>query len=395
MVDEGAPSHSPGARPRLRRWAPRLAVLAALAGAAVGLRLTVFAPAPIPVRVARVEIGTVEQTATNSRAGTVKARRRARLSPQLGGRVVALNKRKGDRVTKGEVLLELDSTVQRARLALATREHEAARAERTRSCLVAERAVRERDRNKRLAAEGIVSADVLDQVDSAARSAAAACTASHANEQRAAAAVDVARRELEYTVVRAPFDGVVAESSIEVGEWSTPSPPALPVPPVLDILDPSSIYISAPMDEVDSARLAPGLPARVTVDSHPGQTFPGHVVRVASYVLDVEEQNRTVEIEVELDDRALSETLLPGTSADVEVVLETRPDVLRIPSSAVLSGDTVLVVQDGRLAERAVEVGLRNWDVSEIRSGLVRGDEVVTSLDRADVKPGARVVVER
>jgi HlyD family secretion protein len=394
MVVERSDSLAPRAAPRLRRWGLRAAVVAGLAAVAIGLRLTVLAPAPIPVRVARVEVGTVEQTATNSRAGTVKARRRAKLSPQLGGRVVALNKRKGDRVTKGEVLLELDSTVQRARLALAMREREVARAERSRSCLVAERAVRERDRNKRLAAQGIVSTDLLDQMDSEARSAAAACEAATANEARAGAAVDVARRELEYTVVRAPFDGVVADTSIEVGEWSTPSPPALPVPPVLDILDPSSIYISAPMDEVDSARLAPGLPARVTVDSHPGQTFPGHVVRVAPYVLDVEEQNRTVEIEVELDDRALSATLLPGTSADVEVVLETRSDVLRIPSSALLSGDKVLLVADGRLVERAVEVGLRNWDVSEIRSGLARGDEVVTSLDRADVKPGARVVAE-
>jgi HlyD family secretion protein len=205
----------------------------------------------------------------------------------------------------------------------------------------------------------------------------------------------VAQRELDYTVLRAPFDGVVADSSIEVGEWSTPSPPAMPVPSVLDIIDPSSIYVSAPMDEVDSARLAPGLPARVTVDSHAGKQFPGRVVRVASYVLDVEEQNRTVEIEVELDDRTFAATLLPGTSADVEVVLETRPGVLRVPSSALLSGDKVLVVENGRLAQRTVEVGLRNWDVSEIRGGLARGDAVVVSLDRPEVVPGARVVVQQ
>jgi HlyD family secretion protein len=370
-------------------------VLAGLAAAVLVLRLGVFPPEPVPVQVAAADVGRVEHTVTNSRAGTVKARRRAKLSPQLGGRVVALPKRKGDRLTAGEVILELDSSVQRARLALVAGEREAARAERQRSCLVAERAVRERDRNRRLAREGIVSTDLLDQMDSAARSAAAACTAAKASEQGAAAAVDVAQRELDYTVLRAPFDGVVADTAIEVGEWSTPSPPALPVPAVLDILDPASIYVSAPMDEVDSARLRPGLPARATVDSHPGQHFPAHVVHVASYVLDVEEQNRTVEIEVELDDPAVATTLLPGTSADVEVILETHPDVLRIPSAALLSGDKVLVVQDGRLAERPVEVGLRNWDVSEIRHGLARGDEVVTSLDRAEVAAGARVVAER
>src|SRR5262249_28131006 len=161
--------------------------------------------------------------------------------------------------------------------------------------------------------------------------------------------IEVAARELDYTVIRAPFDGVVADLSIEVGEWSTPSPPALPVPPVLDVIDPSSIYVSAPMDEVDSARLRPGQAARVTVDSQPGRHLSAHVARVASYVLDVQEQNRTVEIEAELDDAALAATLLPGTSADVEVILDTREDALRIPSAALLSGDRVLVLDDGRL----------------------------------------------
>jgi HlyD family secretion protein len=111
-------------------------------------------------------------------------------------------------------------------------------------------------------------------------------------------------------------------------------------------------------------------------------------------VLDVEEQNRTVEIEVELDDQAFAATLLPGTSADVEAVLDARDAVLRVPTSALLSGDKVLVVERGRLVERRVEAGLRNWDVTEVRGGLEDGAEVVVSLDRADVKAGARAVVE-
>ena len=381
--------------PERSRWGKRAAVVAGLVIVAVGLRLTVFAPKPVPVQVVTVTRGRVEQTVSNSRAGTVKARRRAKLSPQLGGRVVALPKRKGERVVAGEMLLELDSGVQRARLDLARREQETAVAERVRACLAAERAARELVRNRRLAAEGIVSTDLLDQIDSGAQTAAAACEASRAGERRAAAAIALAERELDYTVLRSPFDGIIADLAIEVGEWSTPSPPAVPVPAVLDVVDPSSIYVSAPMDEVDSGRLTPGLPARVGVDSHPGKHFPGRVVRVAAYVLDVEEQNRTVEIEVEFDDAAFGATLLPGTSADVEVVLDARADVLRLPSAGLLSGDKVLVVERGRLVERPVEVGLRNWDAAEIRSGLVEGDEVVTTLDRADVKPGARVTVER
>jgi HlyD family secretion protein len=145
------------------------------------------------------------------------------------------------------------------------------------------------------------------------------------------------------------------------------------------------------MDEVDSARIRAGLPGRVSVDSHPGEHFSGHVVHVAPYVLDFEEQNRTVEIEVELDDRVLAATLLPGTSADVEVILEARDRVLRVPSAAVLSGDKVLVPERGRLVERPVEVGLRNWDMTEIRGGLEDGEPVVVSLDRPEVRASARV----
>lgn len=373
------------------RWPARLAVIAGLAVAALLLRLTVFAPAAVPVQTVAVERGRVEATVSNSRAGTVKARRRAKLSPEEGGRVIAIPHRKGDRVQAGDVLLALDPRVPEARLTLARGELAAAGAERERACLASDRAARELDRHRRLAARGIVSADLLDQVDSSARVAAAACEAAAAGEERARAAVALAERQLEQTVLRAPFSGVVAELSIEVGEWTTPSPPVIQVPAVIDILDPSSIYVSAPMDEVDAGALRPSLPARVAVDSHPGRHMAGHVVRVAPYVLDREEQNRTVEIEVELEDAALAATLLPGTSADVEVVLDARDDVLRIPSSALLFGDKVLVVEAGRLVERPVEPGLRNWDLTEVRSGLEAGERVVVSLDRPEVRPGARV----
>jgi HlyD family secretion protein len=187
---------------------------------------------------------------------------------------------------------------------------------------------------------------------------------------------------------------VIAEQDVELGEWVTPSPPLLIAPPALDVIDPSSVYVSAPLDEVDSARVRVGQPAKVTVDSHRGEVFDGRVVRVAPYVLDVEAQNRTVEVEVELADHDAASQLLPGTSADIEVVLEARDAVLRIPTAALLEGDRVLVPDGGRLEERAVEVGLRNWDWAEVRSGLDEGQAVVTSLDREEVKAGARVRVQ-
>jgi HlyD family secretion protein len=289
------------------------------------------------------------------------------------------------------VLLRLEDSLQKSRLVLAEREHEATRSERRRACLEAERAAREFERTRKLASEDIVSEDLLDEIDSMRQGAAAACEAATANVSRAEASVGLARTELEKTVLRAPFDGIVAEVSIEVGEWTTPSPPALPVPPVVDLIDPSSIYISAPMDEVDSARVAVDQRVRATIDSHRDRHFMGRVSRVAPYVLDLEAQNRTVEIEVELD--AHDERFLPGTSADVEIILRIRDGVPRISTAAIMEGNKILVLNDGELVERELTPGLRNWDFTEVVAGLEEGELVVTSLDRAEVIAGARAEV--
>jgi HlyD family secretion protein len=304
--------------------------------------------------------------------------------------VVALPHRRGDRVRAGDLLLQVQDSLQQAQLGLAEKEAKAALAQRDQACLAAERAERERGRVRDLAKQGIVSTDHVDAVESQARTAEAACRAARAGAERAESAVTLARAQLRQTVLLAPFDGVVADTFIEVGEWTSPSPPALPIPPVLDLIDTRSIYVSAPMDEVDSARIREGQPARISVDSHRGQHFPGRVVETAPYVADRLEQNRTVEIELELDDGEFARTLLPGTSADAEVILSARDGVLRVPTSALLEGGKVLVLEAGILVERPLTLGIRNWDFTEVKSGLSEGASVVVSLDRAEVKAGAR-----
>jgi HlyD family secretion protein len=194
--------------------------------------------------------------------------------------------------------------------------------------------------------------------------------------------------------LRAPFDGVVAEISCEVGEWITPSPPGLPIPPVIEVLDDRAIYVSAPLDEVDVGRVHVGQPVRITLDAHPGESFPGRLDRVAPYILDLEEQNRTFEVEVEFDDREFAATLPPGASADVEVILEAKEDVLRIPSYALIEGGRVLLLEGDRLVSREVSAGLKNWQFTEITGGLDGGESVVVSLDRVEVQEGALARME-
>lgn len=191
----------------------------------------------------------------------------------------------------------------------------------------------------------------------------------------------------------APFDGVVLDVTTEVGEWISPSPPGVPIPPVLDLIDPRALYVSAPIDEADVARIRVGLPVRLTLDAFRGRSFAGKLSYVSSFVETRQEQNRTLRVEAVFEETQLPENLLPGLSADIEVILDARENVLRIPTYALLENNRVLVVVGGRLVERKVTVGLHNWSFTEITAGLAPGEQVVVSLDRPEVKAGAHVTV--
>jgi HlyD family secretion protein len=197
-----------------------------------------------------------------------------------------------------------------------------------------------------------------------------------------------AAANLDKVSIYSPFNGVIAEVTAEVGEWVTPSPVG-----IVDLINPESLYVSAPMDEIDSGRIQLDFEVRVTIDSRPGESFAGKVTRIAPYVLDLEAQNRTVEIEVELEDAEVSRSLLPGTSADVEIILLTLSDPLRIPTSALIQDNRVLVIEDDILVEREVETGLRNWDFVEIKAGLREGEQVVSSLDQLEIEAGRHVEI--
>lgn len=382
-------STSPLARKRLL-WLLAVALLVV----GFGLRQTLFSPDPLEVRVERVTRGPVEATVTNSKAGTVEARRRSRIASEIGGQVVEIAHREGDRVPAGEMLVRLAPRSAEAQLELAVQGVAVAQAGLEDACLRRDRARRELARTQRLAESSVASEDRLDELQYRYDSARVACDGSRAELARAEARRISAETDLAKTQISAPFAGIVAEVNVELGEWVTPSPPLLTSPPVIDLIDPASIFVSAPMDEVDSGAIRPGLRVKVTVDSRPGETFEGKVLRVAPYVLDEEAQNRTLEIEVEIDDPAIAESLLPGTSADAEVVLEARTDVIRVPTSALMRNERVLVLREEELVEREIEVGLRNWQFAEVRSGLEEGEKIVVALDRLEIVAGARAVAD-
>jgi HlyD family secretion protein len=371
------------------RWRRRGVIALAIVAAVALVRATLLRQEPVPVTVFRVAPGRVEETVTNSKAGTVKTRRRAALSPEIGGRVELLPVRKGDRVRKGQLLVRLANADYQAQVRGAQRSMEASNASEREACQRAEQAERDLARMVALARDSLVSQDLKEQAQTTRDATAAACQAARSRVEQGQASLDYARATRGKTELRAPFDGVVADVRGEVGEWITPSPPGVPIPALLELLDPDAIYVSAPLDEVDVGKVKVGQVVRVTIDAYPGRPLAGHLTRIAPYVMDVQQQSRTFEVEVDLDDAAFARTLLPGSSADVEVILDARDSALRVPSYALIDGKKALVLRDGTLVAVPVEIGLRNWSFAEVKSGLAAGDAVVVSLDRADVKEGA------
>jgi HlyD family secretion protein len=155
------------------------------------------------------------------------------------------------------------------------------------------------------------------------------------------------------------------------------------------------LFVSAPIDEVDAPAVQVGMKARISLDAFPGRFFAGHVSRIAPYVLEIEKQARTVEIEVDFVEAEDCAELLPGYSADAEIILDSRENTLRVPTEAILQGSRVLVVAEDRLlVERHVEIGLSNWKFTEILSGLEEGEQVVLTANRPGVNAGVLAEIE-
>ncbi len=349
-------------------------------------------PEAVPVRFAAVAAGTVEATVVNTRAGTVKACQRSHLSLGLGGRVATLDVGRGDQVKRGQRLLSLWNDDLRASVAQSEANLRATRLRRDEACLNADRAERERQRQQELANKNLVADDTLDQYRTQAQSARFACAIANAAIQEAEAALALHHAQLAQTELVAPFDGTIAEINGEIGEYVTPSPPGVATPPAVDLIAADCLYVQAPIDEVDAGKLRVGLPARVTLDAFPERAFDGHIIRIAPYVQDYEKQARTVDVDVGLSPVSDDITLLIGSSADLEIILERHEQTLRVPAEAVLEGNTVLRIgADNRLQRVTFEPGLSNWHHSEVLSGLASGDRVVLSLDIEGTQAGALV----
>jgi HlyD family secretion protein len=354
-------------------------------------------PKYIDVEIVTLEQGEVRATVSNTRVGTVKACRRSYLAPATGGQVAELHVKEGDIVKQNQLLMEIWNKDLKAQVTLQDAQIKANRATAEQVCQLGAGAEREASRMLRLQKfNHIVSEEQVDIKATGARAQRASCNAALEVIAVSQANRDAVQAAVERTLVIAPFDGTVAEINAELGEFITPSPPGIPTLPAIDLLDVSCLYVSAPIDEVDAPQIKTGMSACVSLDAFTDKRCSGTVSRIAPYVLEKEKQARTVEVEVKLTDPKDLKELLPGYSADIEVLLASKPQALRVPAEAVLEKNKVLLIKpNGLLEERSFVPGLVNWNNVEVLSGLNAGDKVVLSVGKEDVVAGAYARIQK
>lgn len=369
-----------------------LVVLSVVAAVMAAIWLMGRQPPP-EVNLHTVARGIVEKTVSNTRAGTVEACRRSKLSMPIGGRVNELSVDEGDSVQPGQVLLTLWNRDRKAMTAQAQASVLAAQSGSRRICVEADNAKREAHRLQQLLQKQLTSSEAAEMAATRAEASRFACLASQDEQKVAEANLEMNQALLEETYLRAPFAGIVAEINGEIGEYVTPSPPGVATPPAVDLIDYSCLYVTAPIDEVDAGELHKDLPARITLDAFRGEIFPATLQRIAPYVLDLEKQARTVEIDVKFNDPDVRTRLLVGYSADIDIVLDAHEDVLRVPTEAVMENDEVYRYNSasGTLEKIALEVGLRNWNFTEVVNNLQEGDRILMSLDISGLEDGMEV----
>ena len=368
------------------RWLS-LALIIFLAGGVAWYKMR---PKEIDVTVARATRGTVEKVVANTRAGTLNACRKANLSPGAGGQISILTVDEGDVVKEGQLLLELWNADLKAEAALATSQIKAAEAKASVALLQSEIAKRDAERMRQLVRDNAISEQDADKTLTEAKVRQATYEAAVTEVNAGKARLGVINAQLDRTRLVAPFDGIIAKITGELNEYVTPSPPGIPTPPAIELLDTSCFYVIAPIDEVDAPAVKINMEARVIMDAFGDRHFLARVRRIDPYVLDIEKQARTVDVEVEFINAEDTRDFLAGYSADVEIIIKVQHDTLRIPTQALLDGNRVYVYQqgDGRLREKTIRTGLSNWDNTEVLEGLQQDEYVVISTDRPGLQDG-------
>lgn len=332
---------------------------------------------PVLVKADELMAGELSVIVNATTTSTIKSETEVTLSAQRTGRVIKLPVQEGDRVKAGALIARLDLSEEAVQSENVLAQSKATYVESEKSL----------DRVKELFEKGMVAQQDLD----AARRAYEV-----ARSQYEASAEDLRVKDA-YSVIHAPFDGVIAKKYTEVGEL------LLPGKQIVTIVNPDRIYVLATIDEVDVGRLRVDQEVMTTIDAFPGEQFPGAIKRISPIVSGGKLETRTADVWIYFHKKYSK--IKPGMSADVEIQVAKLPSVLSVPSQAVIEREgkkQVFVVSGKNIKPGAkgvakltpIETGETNWSFTQATKGLNEGAFIITTPEVEGLKDGVKVRIE-
>ncbi len=291
--------------------------------------------------------------------GTIEAIRKINITPDIAGKIAKIYVEEGDRVKEGQLLAELDTRAIRLQL-------EQAEA----SLAVAEANFKDAQRNmermERLKGEKAVSDQQYEKIRLAFESA-------EAQRQQAKSAVNLARHQLDVSLMEAPFSGIIASKNAEVGDVINPMMGSFsPTSGVLTLMDFSQVKIEIDVSHTDIGRIQKGQSALLQVTALPDETYKG---RVALVNLTADPLTKKFKVEVRVNNPGL--VLRPNTFGEVTLEISTHEEALTIPQTAILEGRYVFLARENTAERRDITIGLQNTELVEVVSGLREGELVI------------------
>jgi RND family efflux transporter MFP subunit len=339
---------------------------------------------PVVVRTAPArEIAASGPATLLNASGYVTARRAATVSSKVTGKILEVLVEEGKRVELGQVLARVDASNTEASNALAEAQRDAARqalAETDTNLALAEADLR---RQRELAAKNLLSASDLDHAESNARALRSRHDQALAAIAVAERQVDVWKQQLDDTIIRAPFAGIVTSKNAQPGEMISPmSSGGFTRTGICTLVDMASLEIEIDVSESYINRVEPAQPVVATLDSYPEWRIPAHVIAI---IPTADRQKATVKVRVGFDQ--LDPRVLPDMGVKVAFQAAAAPAsaasaarAVVVPRSAVRARDgrdIVWVARDGRVMSRAVTVAARNGDEITLAAGLTGGEIIV------------------
>ncbi|HZI94330.1 MAG TPA: efflux RND transporter periplasmic adaptor subunit [Patescibacteria group bacterium] len=343
--------------------------------------------------------------------GRIEAKKKVDLSATMSGQIVNLAVREGERVKKGDFLLQIDRTILQAQADSSKAALEALMADREASKANAERARLEFERAKSSYSGGVLSEQDFTRYRTDFESQRANYDAVERRIEQARASFVGARDSLQKTTITAPIEGVITRLPVEEGEVAIIGTMNNPGTALMTISDLSVIEALMEVDETEIPSVKVGQTATVTIDAYSGKTFHGVVTDIASSPKTIatasSATNTGVDFEVKVRLEDPPDGLRPGLSSTAEIVTGSKDKVVAVPIQALVlrekaggkrgeEEEGVFLIEDGKAKFQPVKTGITGELDIEIAEGLAAGSKVITGPFKTlrELKEGSKVIVD-